>query len=274
MDLGLVLAFEPVAVQQRQEELEVLLLAAVRRGGHQQQVAGDVAELLAELEALGLLQLAGEVVGAHAVGLVDDDEIPLGLRQLGLEDLVARELVHARDQQRVLLERRGAEHRLAELRGEDLEREPELQIQLVLPLVHQAAGDDDQAALDVLAENELLDVEAGHDRLARARIVGEQEPQRRARQQLAVDRPQLVRQRLDVRRRDRQHRVPEPGELDPLALGNQLEVGGRGVQGAGLGLRDRELGLGVAAEHPLAESHPRRSCRSARPHRRRAAARR
>ena len=52
MDLGLVLALEPVAVKQRQEELEVLLLAAVRGGGHQQQVAGDVAELLAELEAL------------------------------------------------------------------------------------------------------------------------------------------------------------------------------------------------------------------------------
>ncbi len=61
-------------------------------------------------------------------------------------------------------------------------------------------------------------------------------------------------QRLDVRRRDGQHRVPKPGELYALALGNQLEVGGRRVQGAGLGLGDRQLGLGVAAEHPLAES--------------------
>ena len=140
VDLRLVLALEPVAVKQREEELEVLLLAAVRGRGHQQQVAGDVAEQLAELEALGLLQLAAEVVGAHAVGLVDDHEVPLGLGQLGQEVLVARELIHPRDQQRVLLERRGAEHRLAELRREDLEREPELQIQLVLPLVDQAAG--------------------------------------------------------------------------------------------------------------------------------------
>ena len=38
-----------------------------------------LAEQLAELEALGLLELAAEVVGAHAVGLVDDDEVPLGL---------------------------------------------------------------------------------------------------------------------------------------------------------------------------------------------------
>ena len=36
-------------------------------------------EQLAELEALGLLELAAEVVGAHAVGLVDDDQVPLGL---------------------------------------------------------------------------------------------------------------------------------------------------------------------------------------------------
>ena len=194
--------------------------------------------------------------------------------KLGLEALVAGKLIHPGDQQRVLLERRGAEHRLAELRREDLEREPELQIQLVLPLLDQAAGGDDQAALDVLAEDQLLDVQAGHDRLAGARVVGEQEPQRRARQQLAVDRAHLVGQRLDVGRRDRQHRVAEPGELDPLALGDELEVGGRGVEGTGLGLRDRELRLGVAAEDPLAERRPRRSCRSARSRRRRAAARR
>ena len=110
MDLRLVLALEPVAVKQRQEQLEVLLLAAVRRRGHQQQVAGDVAEQLAELEALGLLQLAAEVVRAHAVRLVDDHQIPLGLRELGEEILVARQLIHPRDQQRVLLERRCAEH--------------------------------------------------------------------------------------------------------------------------------------------------------------------
>ena len=118
--------------------------------------------------------------------------------ELGQQVLVASELIHAGDQQRVLLEGRGAEHRLAELRREDLEGEPELQVQLVLPLLDEAARGDDQAALDVLAEDQLLDVEPGHDRLAGARVVGEQEAQRRARQQLAVDGADLVRQRLDV----------------------------------------------------------------------------
>ena len=71
----------------------------------------------------------------------------------------------------MLLERRSAEHRLAELWRENLECQSELQVQLVLPLVDQAARDDDQTALDVLSEDQLLDVEAGHDRLARARII-------------------------------------------------------------------------------------------------------
>src|SRR3954454_23111914 len=114
-------------------------------------MASNLTELLAELEALGLLQLATEVVGAHPMGLVDDHEIPLGLGELGQQHLVARDLIHPRDQKRMLLERRRPEHRLAELWREDLEREPELQIQLVLPLVDQTTRRDHQAALDVLS---------------------------------------------------------------------------------------------------------------------------
>ena len=180
MELGLVLALEAVAVEQRQEELEVLLLAAVRRGRHQQEVAADLAELLAELEAFGLLELAAEVMGAHAVSLVDDHEIPLRLRKLGAQLVVTGELIHPGDQKRMLLEGRRAEHRLAELRGKDLEGEPELQIELVLPLLDETAGHDDQAALHVLAEDQLLDVQPRHDRLAGARVIGKQEAQRRA----------------------------------------------------------------------------------------------
>jgi hypothetical protein len=78
-----VLAFEAVAIEQGEEELEVLLLARVRRGRHEEQVAGDVAEELTEEEALGLFELAAEVVSAHAVGFVDDDQVPLGVFELG-----------------------------------------------------------------------------------------------------------------------------------------------------------------------------------------------
>ncbi len=225
----------------------------MRRGRHQQEVTSDVAQLLAELEALGLLELAPEVVGAHPVGLVNDHEVPLRLGKLGEQVLVASQLIHAGDQQWVLLERVGAEHRFAELRREDLEGEPELQVELVLPLVDEAARGDDEAALDVLAQDELLDVEPSHDRLAGAWVVGEQEAQRRARQQLAVDRAQLMRQWLNIGRRDRQHRVGEASQLDALALGDELEVGGDSVEGTRLGVRDREHLLGLATEHTLAQ---------------------
>ena len=75
-------ALEPVRVEQRQEQLEVLLLAAVRRRGHQQEVTGDLAEQPAELVALGLLDLVAEVVRRHLVRLVDDDEVPVGRASL------------------------------------------------------------------------------------------------------------------------------------------------------------------------------------------------
>ena len=96
------LALEPVTVEQREEELEVLLLARVRCRRHQQEVAGDVAEQLTELEALCLLQLAAEIVRAHPVRLVDDRPDPTRFPQLSLEFVVARQLVHSGDQQRLV----------------------------------------------------------------------------------------------------------------------------------------------------------------------------
>ena len=141
-----------------------------------------------------------------------------------------------------------------ELVGQQVEPQPELEEQLVLPLLDQAARGDDQALLDVVAQQQLLDVEAGHDRLAGAGVVGEQEPQRRARQQLAVDRADLVRQRLHVAGGDGQHRVEQAGQRDPLGLGDQLEVGGGGVEGAAAGLGDAELVLVLAEDHLLAEA--------------------
>ena len=76
------LAVEAVGVEQREEELEVLLLAVVRRGGHQQQVPGVLAEPLGEPEAAGLFELRAEEVGGELVGLVEDDQVPAGGAEL------------------------------------------------------------------------------------------------------------------------------------------------------------------------------------------------
>ena len=54
------LALEAVAIQERHEELEVGLLAVVRRGRHQQEVPGQGREQLAQPVALGVLDLAAE----------------------------------------------------------------------------------------------------------------------------------------------------------------------------------------------------------------------
>ena len=85
-----VLAFEAVAVEQRKEELKVFFLARVWCRGHQQQMSCDAPEHFTEQEAFRFLQLAAEVVGTHTVRLVDDNEVPLGLPELGLQLLVAR----------------------------------------------------------------------------------------------------------------------------------------------------------------------------------------
>jgi len=110
-------------------------------------------------EPLRLLELAAEIMGAHPVRLVDHDQVPLRFLKLGEQLLVARQLIHPRDKQRVLIKRRCAEHRLSELPRQNLKRQPKLQIQLVLPLIDQAPRRHDQTTLDVLAQNQLLDVE-------------------------------------------------------------------------------------------------------------------
>ena len=78
------LAVEAVGVEQREEELEVLFLAVVRRRGHEQQVPGLLADALGEPEAAGLLQLRAEEVGGELVGFVEDDQVPARRRRAWL----------------------------------------------------------------------------------------------------------------------------------------------------------------------------------------------
>ena len=59
-----------------------------------------------------------------------------------------------------------------------LESQPEPVGQLVLPLLHQAAGRHDQAPLHVAAQHQLPDQQPRHDRLARTGIVSQHEPHR------------------------------------------------------------------------------------------------
>ena len=93
----------------------------------------------------------------------------------------------------------------------------------------------------------------GHDRLARAGVIGEQEPQRGPAEQLAVDSLDLVRQRLQVGGVHREHRVEPARHADPQRLGGQLEragVRGQVVRGP---LDDLQAWLVVAVQDALVE---------------------
>ncbi len=213
----------------------------------------DLPELLAEQVALGLLDLTAEVVRRHLVGLVADDEVevalPAGGLELGLQLLVAREVVEARHQQVLLEEGVAGVGGVDHLARHDLEAEVELLTHLVLPLVDQHARADDEHAPRVAADHELLDEQAGHDGLAGAGIVGEQEVQRLAREHLLVHRRDLVRQRQDVGGAHRKQRIEEVGELDATRLAHEAEERAVGAERPGAaGRLDPEARLVVAVQ--------------------------
>src|SRR5690606_24841083 len=93
----------------------------------------------------------------------------------------------------------------------------------------EVARTDDEAPLEVPAGHQLLDEEPGHDRLAGARVVGEQEAQRLAGKHDLVDRGDLVRQRVHERGMNSEQWVEEVREASPMGLGGEAK--GRAVPG-------------------------------------------
>ena len=115
------------------------------------------------------------------MGLVHHDEVPVGLLQLRLEILAPRELIEPGDEQVALLEHVPGVRSLGQVARQEIERQAELPVQLVLPLLDERAGAHDEAPLEVASDHQLLDEEPRHDRLARAGVVGQHEPQRQPR---------------------------------------------------------------------------------------------
>ena len=114
-----------------------------------------------------------------------------------------------------------------------VERETELLGHFVLPLLDEAAGRNDQAPFEIAADQQLLDEEARHDRLASAGVVGEQEAQWLAWKHLAIDGGDLMRQRLDLRRRDRDVGVEEISQTNAVRLGREAQQSAVGVEPIG-----------------------------------------
>ena len=190
---------ESIAVDERHEELKVLLFPVVRGRGHQEEVAGEARQELAQPIALRVLDLAAEERRRHLVRLVAHDEVPAAIRrlQLVLDVLVAGELVEPGNDEVGFQEPVAGACRFELVVRQDFEGQMESAVELVLPLLRETAGTDDETPLQVAAGDQLLDEQPGHDGLAGARVIGEQEAKGLAGQHGLVHRGDLMRQRLD-----------------------------------------------------------------------------
>ena len=230
-----ILAFEGVAVEQRQEQLVVGFDPPVRRRRHQEQVPRPFGEEPAQPVPPGVFHLAAEVTRRHLVRFVADDQVVPAVRcpEPGLHLLVARQHVQAGDPVRRLEEPVAGGSGVPPVAGEDLEVEAEAFREFLLPLLHQTSRTDDETPPGVAPRQQFLDEQPGHDRLAGAGVVGEQETQRLAREHRFIDRGDLVRQRIHLRGLHRQERVEEVRQRDALRFRRELEQFAVAVEGPG-----------------------------------------
>ena len=129
----------------------------------------------------------------------------------------------------------------------------ELLVQLVLPLDGQRRGAQDEHPVGDRPQPQLLDQQAGHDRLAGARVIGEHEPQPRLGQHVPVDRGDLVRQAADPGQADREVRIVGVGERDPVGLHEVEEVAARHERRALLDRLDQPVAEILVGERRLLE---------------------
>ena len=166
---------KPVRVDECHEELKVLLFAIVGGGSDHKQVAGAPGDQLSQMVSLGVMNLASPDRSRHLVRLVHDHEVPVGLLDVLLQILIAAHLVQPGDDQGHFLQGIAGAGGGDTVVGQDLEGQLKSQEQFVLPLLGEVAGTDDQAALQVATQHQLLDEKASHDGLARTWVIGQEE---------------------------------------------------------------------------------------------------
>ena len=221
-------ALELVGVDELHEQLEVGLLSVVGRRGKQQQVRRGGTHQLGELVALRPLGTVGPHGGRKLVRLVKHNKIPGGMGKLLLQLIGTRELVETRYAEVLFSKRVACRTRLEYLVGHNLECQAKLLQKLVLPLFHKRARAYHEAATQVATCKHLLDKQAGHNGLARARVISQNIAQRHPGKHLLVDSAYLVGQGLDLRRRHRQIGVEEVRLGNTVCLRREFEQIGFG----------------------------------------------
>ena len=209
------------------------LLPHMGRGGQKEHVMGVPIEMPARAAIRGAREGLGEPVALglsdgevrlptcrEFVCLIEDNKIVgLDIRFLEPgEHPGASQSVHTDDQETALLPHERVAGTGVAARGDD-ERKAEQGAHLALPVPDQTGRGDDEHAANQAARQHLPDVKPGHDGLAGACIIGEQEPQPGLREHPLVHGEPLVRQRLNERRLGREGGVEEVavGEALPLS---------------------------------------------------------
>jgi hypothetical protein len=132
------------------------------------------------------------------MGLVHDNEIPLCLLGGFEAALIAREEVYRDDEDAFFVARELPWLCIKRGTVDQASVDPELILNLLFfPLFGKSARRDDQDLLDDSAEEEFLHQEPGHDGLACAGIIRQEEPNARQWQEITVHRFHLVGQRIN-----------------------------------------------------------------------------
>ena len=218
---------EEAGLQQIQEEAEVLRVALVGRGGQKEQVGGATREDFPQTVAAGPLQFVAVDVGAHLVRLVHDDQVEVDRGQGGQEVILLGE-VHRGDDLHLplpdVLAIEGVHHPPVY----DDKVLLEALLHLPPPLVLEVAWRYDEDTASQVTQFEFLDDQPGHDRLARAGVIGDEEADAGQAQHIAVDRLDLMGQRVHLGGVHRQQWVVKGGEAVAAGLQGQEDLAGRG----------------------------------------------
>ena len=145
------------------------------------------------------------------ISLVAHDEIPPAIRslQLLLNVFVAGELIQPGNNEIGFQEPVPCARGFELVVRQDVERQLKPALKLILPLLGETAGTDDQTPLQIPASDQLLDEQPRHDRFAGARVIGEKKAKALTGQHGFVDRGDLMGQWLDDRGMHGEHRVEE-----------------------------------------------------------------
>jgi hypothetical protein len=185
---------------------------------------------LAQLVAFGLVDLLAVAGGGEFVGLVHDDEVP-GLAGQEFPDVLAAGEVQGDQDLGVAVEEVGGGEGAEEVAAEGDEVLAEPVAQFPQPLVLQVGGDDEKGVADDAAGLQFFQDQAGHDGLAQAGVVGQEEADAGEGEDVAVDGVHLVGEEVHLGDADGVVGVKGVGQAHAGRFGEEEE----GVAGEGLG---------------------------------------